>query len=453
MKKNINEASVNMTISDLTSSDLDTLSRMLALAGQAECSSNEINDSVSSPFSDDVTELTPPLNGAGIEGELASDDSFSLVQDDLGADMSKFNLENSDGLNGMDDMDSIFENLTRMSQLSGIKLTESEEEEADESSDEDESIVSEAGLVGRATSAVAGAKTGANLGKFLGPEGAVAGAAIGGYAGWQSGANDEVDESVISEEEHDQLINRYSTALNAKDQALATDNPMSAIPDNQPDDFELGFSLIPDVQPQEEIPTEFGNVSDFRNTLNSLNSLETQEVPSTSGSIEVVVDGPTLDSNDIYGLRQNGQFAEAVEDPEDEDSEQFVQESAMFNFALDEDTVNELGSPGLGDNRVFGPYKNKVEAINDARKETTGGVEGVDFDFQIKPEGVYWVKLNKLNEDASNRTEQDDVDPSSFKGDKNANLDKEIQKDGDNGLVESWNYRDLVERLESLNKE
>ena len=431
MKKNINEASVNMSITDLTSSDLETLSRMLALAGQAETSSEVGNAPIGAFDPTNAINDALKLEPAPI-GDMNSTDSVSdidPVQGKLGDNMD--GIDNMSDMN-MDGMDDIFENLNRMSILSGIKLSESEmcesdSEESDEDDQIDESVISEeehAQLMGRIGSALAGAKTGANVGKIVGPEGAAIGAAVGGYAGWKASAPDE-----------------NNTQQGVQEEAPYSNNEFDDHSDS--DEFgELEFNLGP-VDAFNEVPDQFENgpelqgfnsSSDFRSTINSLNDIEHAPENQPTGSIEVVVDGPDLQSDDIQEIRH-------------------MHESAMFNFALDEDTVNELGSPGLGDNRVFGPYKNKVEAINDARKEFPGGEEGVDFDFQVKPEGIYWVKLNKLNEDINTQREEKDVDPESFKGDKNANQEKEIQKDGDNGLVESWNYRDIVNKLLDLDKE
>ncbi len=183
MKKQINEASVRIDVQGLESNDLETLSRMLALAGQAENKGPQMGGMTSVPAiapldldsmggADDTQPIMSPdmapsaddMSGAGASelGSAVSDLAGSVT--DFGADSLDSGMD--DGVESMevgsepefgsDDMMSSEESdftgdddfdMDRMSSLAGIHesqdVDESEgfaEDSEDEADDEDQSV-------------------------------------------------------------------------------------------------------------------------------------------------------------------------------------------------------------------------------------------------------------------------------------------------------------------------
>mgnify|MGYP000628032459 CR=1 FL=1 len=100
-----------------------------------------------------------------------------------------------------------------------------------------------------------------------------------------------------------------------------------------------------------------------------------------------------------------------------------------------EDAVEEMKSPGIGDNRVFGPYPNEQACMIDARKEIPGAMRNKEVSLTHKPDGWYWNKLN-VNEDATNsRPNLTDYCDKGIKSDKHAQV-KVTGKPGDNTLFD-----------------
>jgi len=174
MKNKINEASVRIDVQGLESSDLDTLSRMLALAGQAERGSSQMGGMTSVPsiaplnfdsiggedetqpiMSPDMAPSADDMGGMGEPGaaelgaaesdlagsvtdfgddslDIAGDSDVEFGSDDFSSDEQDSEFDSS----GDDDFD-----MGLMSSLAGIR--ESQELEEDEDLDDEDDSVSE----------------------------------------------------------------------------------------------------------------------------------------------------------------------------------------------------------------------------------------------------------------------------------------------------------------------
>lgn len=108
-----------------------------------------------------------------------------------------------------------------------------------------------------------------------------------------------------------------------------------------------------------------------------------------------------------------------ADEEELEDGEEQLDENTdgLYNLDLDEDAVEELSSPGIGDNRVFGPYQNELACMTDARKEIPGAMRNREVKIVHKPDGFYWQKIN-MNEDAAFRPKAQDICTKGIKSDK-----------------------------------
>ena len=163
MKNKINEASIKLDVNGLESSDFDTLSRMLALAGQAE-SEGGMNPGFSDlpkmepfdfdsagdetqPIMNPMDAMAPesPADGAAGELDAAVDDLAGTVTD-FGADdevsldldgQPALDLDTEDDFSADDEFD-----MDRMSSLAGLgeSLEADEDEAADGIMDDAESI-------------------------------------------------------------------------------------------------------------------------------------------------------------------------------------------------------------------------------------------------------------------------------------------------------------------------
>ena len=87
------------------------------------------------------------------------------------------------------------------------------------------------------------------------------------------------------------------------------------------------------------------------------------------------------------------------EDCDDSDDEMYrvmhlsgLQENMrlMPNLDLDEDAVAEMGSVGIGNNKLYGPFKSRLEAQTEAKNSLGGGIENVNYTIITKPNGFYW---------------------------------------------------------------
>lgn len=167
MKKQINEASVRIDVQGLESSDLDTLSRMLALAGQAERGSSQLGGMTSIPAiapldldsmgGDTETQpiMSPDMAPSADDMTGAGEDALGSAVSDLAGSVTDFgdNSLDSGVAGGVDSMDAPEEpslgldepemdspdmgdddfDMGRMSSLAGIR----ENVDVDESDDVD----------------------------------------------------------------------------------------------------------------------------------------------------------------------------------------------------------------------------------------------------------------------------------------------------------------------------
>ncbi len=294
-KNQLNEANATLSISDLNSSDMQALSQILSLAGQAE-SGGDMG--------------VPPVGGvapmAGPDGDLSSD--VGSIDNNLGdVDTAIGTMEDAsdaygDEDMGMDDMVGgdeldVMEDIARLSGLD--PLAESEEEALEESEEQlDEGEHDE----------------------FV---------AAMNDADEMSG-DDYSDEEELNEGEHDEFI----AAMNDADEMSGEDY----------DDEDVNES------------------AEMRESLDAIDAiLEAEDEELSEGEEE------QLDEN----------------------------EHGHYNFDLDEDAAGELASPGIGDNREFGPYANEMACMNDARKEIPGCIRGKEVNLHHRPDGWYWTKTGK----------------------------------------------------------
>lgn len=388
MQKRLNEATVNISITDLSSSNLSALAQMLEIASTAE------NDSeLGMGGLDNSMGLLPQetelgaLDPVSIPGEVNDIEMDPMMDAGLDDTSDEFGIDDA----SIDYGEQMFESLNRIYELAGLKNSNPLSEST---------IASLKSIKESWGNAVAGAEIGTAIEPGVGT---AVGAGIGACIGNDEGQ--EVDEDYIGYN-----FTEDDFGPEAAHEVSGCDE-FDGIPD-----FE-----IPDQEVEEEIP-------DYMILMRPEQHQSGYTVP---------------------GYRE---IAEA-----------------LYNLELDEDDANEMATPGIGDNRIFGPYVNKLEAVVDARKECPGGLENVDFTLHNKPDGIYWKKTNavheseesedevldeevdqedesideaqenedegeELDEDANFRPDQQDICPQSFKGDQSANQQKTMQKDGDNGL-------------------
>lgn len=168
MKKQMNEAQVRIDLNGLESDDLETLSRMLALAGQAERPEPQVSTvppmaplDIDSVGGDETQAIMPDIGmevdepaddledaAAELSGSITDfgDDDESEEDFEMGLDMDgqpSVDFSSSDEDFGEDDFD-----MNRMSSLAGIQESVESDEEADEEeADEDEKEDEDLGLV------------------------------------------------------------------------------------------------------------------------------------------------------------------------------------------------------------------------------------------------------------------------------------------------------------------
>lgn len=143
MKKQINEASVRIDVQGLESSDLDTLSRMLALAGQAERGSSQLGGMTSIPAiapldldsmgGDTETQpiMSPDMAPSADDMSGTGEDALGSAVSDLAGSVTDFGDDSLDGgvAGGVDSMDAPAE--------PGLGLDEPEMDSPDDMGDDD----------------------------------------------------------------------------------------------------------------------------------------------------------------------------------------------------------------------------------------------------------------------------------------------------------------------------
>lgn len=434
MKKKLTEAQVQLSIQDLSSSDLQTLSQILSLAGQAEQAAGLMGGMGATPMgSDPMDPMGSPagLSGVGEDAPLAMagpdadygtgatdagmddlgmGDDMSLGMDDLsmGDDMGgdadmDLGLGGLDtgadeiGAEGGDDMmgdefdlsaddlgmpaeDDMMEGFERMFALAG--LMEAEEEELDEAAGdkEQEEIVEEGD-------------------EFNDEEDIV-----------------EEDAPVVALDLNDPKVKSLIGDIDMPDAAEHTG--MGEVPSAGADSAPEISHAVPSAQ---TIHPGMGAEPDESDSMDWLKLPSSSQQPQGMGATPSAgSDHPGMGATPSAGTPPQGmapQMGKAAkptwmeemredmdvfeeDEAEDEEGEE-LNEEAMYDLSLDEDAVEDMKSPGLGDNRVFGPYANEREAVNDARTECPAGVAGRDFDVIHRPNGYFWKKRG-VAEDATN---------------------------------------------------
>ena len=477
MKKKLTEAQVTMSIADLSSSDLQTLSQMLALAGQAEQAAglmggmggiggmDAVGGLASDPLADPMAGGIDAPGGIGENGPLAMagpDDSYGMdsgldlnagaddglgmddglglgddlgLDDGMGADMGADmgmddglglddGMGDDLGLDGGDDMGAdefdltmgdlggsdidedtmVEESFNRLFALCGLNESEEAEDEVieeDESAMEGEEVISEEAeeeLDEASAPVIALDLNDPKMKQVVGDVGvpdAAPHAGMGGFPADGAAAKPEIQHSVPSAQ---------------------TQHPGMAAPGEE--EYSMDWLNVPsagDPTPSTAVGSAGTQHPGTGNPAQQPGQLSPMGQPAKPTWMEEM-----SEDMDVF---------EEVE--EDEESEE-LEEGQMYDFSLDEDAVEELKSPGLGDNRMFGPYSNAREAANDARLECPAGVVGRDFQIINRPNGVFWKKI--VTEDVANsRPKIEDVCTSGIENSVHA-MEKVPGKVGDNTL-------------------
>ena len=453
MKKKLTEAQVNLSIADLSSSDLQTLSQILSLAGQAEQAAGlmggmggiggmgAVGGMASDPMASDPLASDPmagggidapggigengPLAMAGPDADYGMDSGLDLnaaADDGLGMD-DGLGLGDDLGLEGGDDMGAdefdltmgdlggtdidedamVEESFNRLFALCGLNESEEAEDEEvieeDESAMEGEEVISEEAeedLDEASAPVIALDLNDPQMKQMVGDidvPGAADHAGMSGFPAAGAAAKPEIQHAVPSAQ---------------------TQHPGMAAPGEEDS---MDWLNVPSAGG----PTPSTAVGSAGTQHQGVNPAKQQGQLSPMGQPAK----PTW----MEEMSEDMDVFEEVE--EDEESEE-LEEGQMYDFSLDEDAVEELKSPGLGDNRMFGPYANDLEAANDARLECPAGVVGRDFQIIKRPNGVFWKKI--VSEDVSNsRPKLQDVCTSGIENSVHA-IEKVPGKVGDNTL-------------------
>ena len=483
MKKKLTEAQVNLSIQDLSSSDLQTLSQILSLAGQAEQAAGLMGgmggmastdpmggmmdagapQGLSSVGEDAPLAMAGPDENYGMDAGMGDD--LGLGGDDLGMDdpmggeadmdMDLGGLDTSAediGMEGGDDMmgsdefdlsaddlgmpaeDDMMESFERMFALAG--LMESEEEEIDEAAcneEKEEEIVKEG-----------------EGDEFNDEEDIV-----------------EEDAPVIALDLNDPQVKSLVGDIDMPDAAQHTG--MGEVPSAGADAAPEISHAVPSAQ---TIHPGMGAEPDDGDSMEWLNKASagtqhpgTQPTPAAGTEHPGMGDVPVAGTDHPGMAPQMGKAAKPSwmeemredmdvfeEDEPEEDEGEELNEEAMYDLSLDEDAVEEMRSPGIGDNRVFGPYSNEREAVNDARTECPAGVVGRDFDVIHRPNGYFWKKKGVAEDAANSRPKLQDY---CTKGIENGRHDmaKAPGKQGDNTLVNFMESADVNTIHASLNEQ
>ena len=322
MKENLNEANVKLDIVDLNSSDMQTLSQILSLAGSAESSSADAMGSVtdSAPEISAISVAGPEIMDEEMLGDpmgvSAGDDMLGDPMDNPDISAGAPSMEMGEEISTFEDdgMDNFMEDLDRLASLGGI--TEMENCPMQEEGD----ICDECGMVDCEC--------------------------------------DHMNEEVYEDVEH----------LNEE---MCDDCGCKM--DNCECDHDDSTECMEAVEHEDDEHDEDDEDSDKEHV---------EEQESCMEALDRI--------SELAGIS-------ASEDKLDE-------MRLMPNLDLDEGTVGEMGSVGIGNNKMYGPYKSQLEAQNEAISHLGGGSPGVNFKIINKPDGYYWTE--NVNEDITNRPDE-----------------------------------------------
>lgn len=503
MAKKLTEANVKMDISDFNTSDFATLSRMLELAAQADSSGMQLQPGMmdqgipdpvpsadASPMLPTKELQEPTLLSVDQVQEYPEDDfgfDDSMGSDEMGLDTMNEDLDRILALSGIalnESEEDVEEELNETEGDDSEELTESEDEELTEAEEDDTEELTESDdeldddTVEELKESPEDADFNAAFEKFKNspafdkllsqfdsarndyfqsqgesPVEESADFPEVGDEGAHWGANPQEPSSVQSVEDyHNYLLGDEGHELDEGSWTGAIGGAAKGAI--------AGAELGSIVGPEGTVAgAAIGGVA---GGINGYNDMEEDCMNGEIPDLEVNLDVPECDidlekpgiSDDedlrILQLSMPERMSKGPQTPvqmiqDEHDLDREIQE-AMYDFNLDEDQTNELSSPGIGDNRLFGPYPNEQAACVDAQKEMPGSMKDVEFVILTKPNGIFWQK--KLQEDAANsRPNLEDVDQLDYLGDKSADEKKTMQKPGDNGLEDP---RDSL--AESINK-
>ncbi|AUS02970.1 hypothetical protein NVP2275O_389 [Vibrio phage 2.275.O._10N.286.54.E11] len=403
MTKQINEADVNLDITGLSSSDLQTLSQILSLAGTAD---NSTTDTV----------------GMGgyqpMSGPVTTSDASPIAAIELGStdDVMTPGTEMS---GGMDEMGADALGMPEENPISAIN-DETDHEFISELGDSfDSQDPDDNGIPGDQRDDME------DISIEISPE-------------------DEIGDNVMDDFMED--LDRLGKLTGLTEDKTEEDTEEDL--DLDIDDEEL-------EQLDEEVQDDHGHkgVGQIEDT-DSDNSVEGSEYDEEYEDEDESILESLLR---LSGVRGHGEVIfESDETCEcedgdctcDEDKEKVDENMRLMpNLDLDEDAVGEMKSLGLGANKLYGPYANSVEASSEAKNHLGGGTVGVNFKLINKPDGVYWSE--KVNEDCA-RPNPEEVSTTAIRNNRHAIKDKDA-KLGDNTMKMpvSESVQDLHESLNS----
>lgn len=384
----LTEANVNLSINDLNSSDMQALSQILSLAGQAE--SSGMGSGMGMAPEDDLGSYDGLSSMSGPDGDMSSD----VGSIDMGTTPAPFDM----GMDlGLDDP------------MGG------EEEPMGMEMGDEEPMDMEMDL-----GAEPGAEPGAD--EPMGMEMPMNDDPIDTVDGFDDdmdadvdlGLEDEGDMEPMDMEMMEQFTRMFKLAgLNESEEAVMDEEVIEEAEEDEEDMLDEGVEPEVEDEPAEEIGDDAEEPVWLR------------DIPSDKDAgtkpAEPKEQAPTWmreSMNAISTIVEGEETFDDSEFDEDEDDEQLDEnEHGLYNLDLDEDAVEEMASPGIGDNRVFGPYQNELACMTDARKEIPGAMRDREVKLTHKPDGFYWSKLQQ--EDATNsRPKIQDVCTKGIKSDK-----------------------------------
>ena len=333
MSKQLYEANVNLSITDLNSTDLETLSRVLSLAGQAETGNAEAEP-----------ELALGLDG-GIE----------MTSEPMGEPL---NIELSGGDMAIDDDLQFMESLDRIANLSGM-ISESPECE-DEFEEEFEMVEEDC---------------------------------------------DEVDESYPAD--------TFPIPMEPEcDSGAITDLVID------PSDVYVGHG-----EPEIDFETSTGWDNDCIDDEDMIQpEVEVTLIEDDDECEEEFNEEDLVFESEMYRILNLSNIFNK--------DEQLSETRLLPDLDLDE-AAGEMESQGLGNNKLYGPFRNPLEAKAEALRSLGGGQEGINFKLITKPDGVFWSE--KVAEDARNRPDFENVCTDAIVNSRHAIRDK-ADKLGDNTM-------------------
>lgn len=354
----LNEANVNLSIQDLNSSDMAALSQILSLAGQAE--QPECGADMSGPLSmagpdgalgSDVGSVdlgTPTVSVGSMDDAAGAYDMGSEpgVDDPMGMEMP----DNEPPEMALDDMGSELDGMDTMDDEGTADLGLDDEDGMDAM---DMEMMEDLDRL----------------------------AALSGIQ--LAEAEEEVemdDDEMIVEEDMDEDADEIEEGCGSKSKVKEEEDMEEEVQLDEAEDSDFDWMDSPE---KEGKPDADNNDAD-------------DNEPEQADGGEPAWMRESLDS--IMAVLEGEDACTGCDNPDcschDDDEQLDENAEGHYNFDLDEDAVGEMTSPGIGDNRIFGPYPNEQACMIDARKEIPGAMRDKEIKLAHKPDGWYWSKLN-----------------------------------------------------------